>query len=204
MMLTGTSPTEQPKWTDERVAQFKDLYAQGLSHGQIGAFFGVSRNASIGKAHRLGLQGRTPARQPKPWIAAGISESAWHRRRAKASHRASQRRDGASADKPIYRRVRSAPANSFAPASIGSYATDLKPEAIADPVTLMELQAHHCRWPVDRSGEPMMYCGGDSVLGFSYCAGHCRMAYTSRPSYYLRKQEYFSDRRVSKTGRRAA
>jgi GcrA cell cycle regulator len=181
--LMGKSPTERFKWTDERVAQFRDLYAQGLSHGQIGAFFGITRNACIGKAHRLGLAQRAPARQPKPWIDAGVSESTWHRRLAKASHRASQGQDGASGE-PRYRRDTSSIGHSFQVATIGTYATDLTPEIIAHPVTLMELEPHHCRWPHDRDGEPMMYCGANRFIDIdgrrhAYCAGHCRMAHVA-------------------------
>jgi GcrA cell cycle regulator len=179
MMLIGTSPTEKFKWTDERVAEFRDKYALGWSHSQLGAHFGVSRNASIGKAHRLGLQGQAPPRKPKPWVDVGVSERTWHRRQAKASHRASQGQGGASKDKPAYHRNRSLPAHSFVPVTFGRYATDLEPEAIANPVTLMELQEHHCHWPHDIPGEPMMYCGADSVLGLSYCPRHCRMAYVA-------------------------
>ena len=46
-------------WTDERVVLLRELWAQGLSASQIAARLGgVSRNAVIGKAHRLGLEGR--------------------------------------------------------------------------------------------------------------------------------------------------
>jgi hypothetical protein len=180
MMLIGTSPirkSEWFKWTEERVAEFKDLYAQGWSHSQLGAYFGTSRNASIGKATRLGLPGRAKARKLKAWVDAGISERTWHRRQAKASHRAFEGQGGASKDKPTYRRNVNALAHSFAAVTIGREATDLEPEVIANPVTLMELQDHHCRWPHDRDGEPMMYCGAGNVTGLPYCFRHCRMAY---------------------------
>ena len=172
MMLIGTSPTEQPKWTEDRVAEFRDKYALGWSHSQLGAHFGVSRNASVGKAHRLGLQHRARARRPEPWVDAGVSQRTWYRQQAQASHRLLEARGGAS-----YRRNRSAPAHSFEAVTIGDEATDLAPEVVANPVTLLELQEHHCRWPHDRDGEPMMYCGADSVRGLPYCARHCRMAY---------------------------
>ena len=191
-MLIGTSHSfEKFKWTDERVAEFRDKYALGWSHSQLGAHFGVSRNASIGKAHRLGLQGQAPPRKPKPWIDAGVSERTWHRRQAKASHRASQGQGGAS-----YRRDHSAPAHSFVPVTIGRYATDLKQEINNNPVTLMELQEHRCRWPHDCPGEPMMYCGANSVHGFSYCARHCCMAYVAPRKHYDRWQSRWSSARV--------
>jgi GcrA cell cycle regulator len=55
-------------WTDERVEQLKSLWTEGLSASQIArALGGVTRNAVIGKVHRLGLAGRaTPARSDRP------------------------------------------------------------------------------------------------------------------------------------------
>lgn len=55
-------------WTDERVEQLKQLWADGLSASQIARQLGgVTRNAVIGKVHRLGLAGRaTPARAERP------------------------------------------------------------------------------------------------------------------------------------------
>ena len=49
-------------WTDERVEKLKRLWAEGLSASQIAAQLGgVSRNAVIGKVHRLNLPGRAKA-----------------------------------------------------------------------------------------------------------------------------------------------
>lgn len=45
-------------WTDERIEQLKALWADGLTTGEIGKQLGVSKNAVVGKAHRLGLKGR--------------------------------------------------------------------------------------------------------------------------------------------------
>ena len=55
-------------WTDERVEQLKQLWSEGLSASQIARQLGgVTRNAVIGKVHRLGLAGRaTPARAERP------------------------------------------------------------------------------------------------------------------------------------------
>ena len=55
-------------WTDERVEQLKSLWTEGLSASQIArALGGVTRNAVIGKVHRLGLAGRaTPTRSDRP------------------------------------------------------------------------------------------------------------------------------------------
>lgn len=54
-------------WTDERIQRLKDLWSQGLSASEIAETLGeVSRNAVIGKAHRLGLSGRPSPIKKKP------------------------------------------------------------------------------------------------------------------------------------------
>lgn len=54
-------------WTDERVQRLKDLWSQGLSASEIADLLGdISRNAVIGKAHRLGLSGRPSPIKKKP------------------------------------------------------------------------------------------------------------------------------------------
>lgn len=45
-------------WNDERIELLKSLWAEGLTTGEIGKRLGVSKNAVVGKAHRLGLKGR--------------------------------------------------------------------------------------------------------------------------------------------------
>jgi GcrA cell cycle regulator len=53
-------------WTDERIEQLRELWAEGLTTGEIGKRLGVSKNAVVGKAHRLGLKGRpSPIKRSK-------------------------------------------------------------------------------------------------------------------------------------------
>lgn len=53
-------------WTDDRIAKLKKLWAEGLTTGEIGKRLGVSKNAVVGKAHRLGLKSRpSPIRRTK-------------------------------------------------------------------------------------------------------------------------------------------
>lgn len=54
-------------WTDERVEELKRLWGEGLTTGEIGKALDVSKNAVVGKAHRLGLKGRpSPIKRGKP------------------------------------------------------------------------------------------------------------------------------------------
>jgi GcrA cell cycle regulator len=150
------------EWNEERIELLKTRWAAGLSGSLIAEEFGVSRNAVIGKIHRLGLgrargedSGRTTTTKDRGWRS--------HRQPRQA------RRRPFKLDVPRFLK------------DIGDQATELPPETIADPVTLIDLQPHHCRWPVDREGEPMMYCGaakcGEDYS--SYCAAHHRLAFAS-------------------------
>ena len=62
-------------WTDERIQQLKDLWSQGLSASEIADILGdITRNAVIGKAHRLGLSGRPSPIKKKPTRGATIHQ----------------------------------------------------------------------------------------------------------------------------------
>jgi len=143
-------------WTPERVEQLQGFVVAGLSCSQIAAQIGVTRNAVIGKIHRLGL---SPVRPPG---AAARSCPP----RARDPRAASQRRrlrllwsDGAVK-----------PEADVGPAPVES----------AEPCSLLDLAQGKCRWPVsDAAGgtADFVFCGNAAVDGLSYCAGHARMAY---------------------------
>jgi len=155
-------------WTDERVELLKKLWADGLSASQIAAEIGgVTRNAVIGKVHRLGLSGR------------GKTKSAGAQRPRKAAPRAP------SAPAPIAQPVR----NNVVVAS--SFAADSRQDAepaslpaedvvvpLSERVTIMELRESMCRWPLgDPTTPEFRFCGARSVTGLPYCTHHARAAY---------------------------
>jgi GcrA cell cycle regulator len=51
------------------------------------------------------------------------------------------------------------------------------PPDFKNPVRLIELQSHHCRWPGDGCGPDLLCCGEPKLDGYPYCAPHCRIAY---------------------------
>jgi len=149
-------------WTDERVEQLKKLWEAGLSASQIASELGnITRNAVIGKVHRLGLSGR--AKSP--------SSSAPRQRKSRpASHMVRVQRPVARGNTAL--------------------AQVYEVEAMPDPVafdnvipmgqrrTLLELNEGTCRWPIgDPSSTDFFFCGGQSASGLPYCAHHCRIAY---------------------------
>jgi GcrA cell cycle regulator len=144
-------PSHSLGWTDARVETLTTLWRDGLSASQIAsALGGVTRNAVIGKLHRLGLSGRGKPATPG---------------RLRAS-RAPVRTPGA--------RVRSAAPRSAGAAAPHAPPTDdpgLVPEVAA-------LTAHVCRWPLgDPRAADFSFCGRAAAAGGPYCADHDRRAH---------------------------
>lgn len=170
-------------WTDERVEKLKKLWSEGLSASQIAAQLGgVSRNAVIGKVHRLNLPGRAKA--------GGNSATARTPKRPAVAPRA-----------PNYpSRV---PTRSIATRQQG--ATLLKEEVETDAVEqvkfrpasnvvvplsrhlgLTELTDRTCKWPVgDPLKEDFHFCGCESPDSSPYCGYHAKLAY--QPVHERRK-----------------
>ena len=150
-------------WTDERVELLKKLWSDGLSASQIAAELGgITRNAVIGKVHRLGLSGR----------AKSASSAAPRPRKARSStHMLRIGRGRRSAAIPRWRMpMRSRPKPT--------------PELIENIIpigqrrTILELTEQTCRWPIgDPGSSEFFFCGGNTIGGLPYCAYHSRVAY---------------------------
>jgi GcrA cell cycle regulator len=149
-------------WTDERIGLLKKLWSDGLSASQIAAEIGgVTRNAVIGKVHRLGLSGR----------AKNASNTAPRPRKARSpSH--------------IIRMARPSIRGNTALA----HAYEMEPEAtpglienvvpIGQRRTILELTEQTCHWPIGDPGSvEFFFCGGATIEGLPYCAYHSRVAY---------------------------
>lgn len=155
-------------WTDERVELLKKLWSDGLSASQIAAKIGggVSRNAVIGKVHRLGLSGRGKTK-------------------AVSTLRSRRVTRAPSAPAPLAQPVR----NNVTLASVSaSFAIEMETEIQAEEdavvvpmserVTIMDLRESMCRWPMGDPTKPeFRFCGAGSVTGLPYCPHHARVAY---------------------------
>ena len=156
-------------WTDDRVARLSKLWAEGLSASQIAADLGgVTRNAVIGKVHRLGLSGRV-----KPASGGGSKP-----RRKPSAPRAKY---GRSASRINGSRTAAATALKMDPDS--DVAVRPRPvEDIVVPIsrqlTLMQLTDTTCKWP---TGDPTMpgfsFCGHKSAEDKPYCEFHSKLAF---------------------------
>ena len=160
-------------WTDERVELLKRLWTEGLSASQIAARLsqGVTRNAVIGKVHRLNLAGR--AQQPR-------SSVPRVRQTREPSHPGARGRHihlpthGANALKPTMRaepQPRPLPIPEPKPLRLVDQPLDGR-------ITILHLSDKTCKWP---SGDPghddFCFCGHKPREGSPYCEYHARIAY---------------------------
>ena len=155
-------------WTDERVEILKKLWAEGLSASQIAARLGgVTRNAVIGKVHRLGLSGRaTPSRVPRP-------KPQRTREPSHPSKISSFRTAGSTALK--------VDAELDAEPLIEPEAAPLREVEVSPPgerCNILQLSDKTCRWPIGDPGtEEFCFCGSSPKAGQPYCAHHVQIAY---------------------------
>jgi GcrA cell cycle regulator len=145
-------------WTDERVETLKRLWLDGLSASQIAKQLGgVTRNAVIGKVHRLGLSGRAaPSKPARPVF--------------KAPRPQRPATSAPSAPRRIAEPVASSPAPTVpAPRYV---------EEAPGSATVLTLGAHMCKWPIgDPALETFTFCGRRTGGEGPYCGEHARVAY---------------------------
>ncbi len=196
-------------WTDERIDQLKTMWEKGMTASQIAeSLGGVSRNAVIGKAHRLSLESRpSPVKANDPEVKAAATDPS----PVTATPPPPKPAPRAAADVP---RQPAPPPSPFPPAiptgptgaqlrSIGPGgflrqgpgdqappATPAPPRRlvparpsaeIAGKTSLLDLNDRICKWPIGHPGEPDFHFCGDTVNpGFPYCVAHCGQAYQAQ------------------------
>lgn len=156
-------------WTDERVDLLKRLWAEGLSASQIATRLGeVTRNAVIGKVHRLGLSGRgTPSRAAQH--SRPRSKPVAPAQTAKITQFPTAGATALQAEPQAMPELAPAPK----PKSMLSVATSSH-----DKVNILQLSDKTCRWPVGEPGtESFHFCGCAPKSGLPYCERHAQVAY---------------------------
>ncbi len=136
-------------WTEEKVAKLKELWGKGNTASQIAEIIGgISRNAVIGKAHRLNLSAKIKTRTAT----------------------SSQNFENSNEEKNG--RIRKSRRSKFKSLIIEK---DFEPE---NPKQLEELDESSCKWPIGHPDEKSFYfCGRSSLKDFSYCKLHLLYAY---------------------------
>jgi len=186
-------------WTDERVETLKRMWTEGQSASQIAKELGgVTRNAVIGKVHRLGLSNRVGGKDESEEVA-----------EAPLLPVADEPAARPQAEQVAPREVAEKPAMAVAASTVGTNVTalplrkpiipagqplppqpslnEISPEALASVrevekhakrLTLMELTERTCKWPVgDPATEDFWFCGLPSLPGKPYCTAHVGVAF---------------------------
>lgn len=147
-------------WTTEAIERLKALWAEGHSTAEIGRRMGISKNAVVGKAHRLNLSAR-----PSPI-----------------------RRDATPRPAPVPRAPRPVPApmqRLVQPPVMRPAAPPAPPpQAVAPPVVRSfpvarpRVGSRSCCWPIGEPGTTgFRFCGGEPMAGKPYCTEHAALAY---------------------------
>ena len=192
-------------WTDERVETLKRMWGEGQSASAIAKELGgVTRNAVIGKVHRLGLSNRTDDSNSEPAAAAPAPKAEQPAPEKKAEKKPAAPKPEAepvaakpepAAEKPAI----VAPQPNFTPVPRRPIvpagqplppqpsANEISPEALASvrevekkarKLSLMELTERTCKWPIgDPATDKFWFCGLPSQAGKPYCEAHVGVAF---------------------------
>jgi len=176
-------------WTDERVELLKKMWSEGQSASQIAKELGgVTRNAVIGKVHRLGLSNRAGAGTAAAKPAAREKPSA-KPETAEAPAAAPETRE---AETPVVEKPAATPARrpiipAGQPLPPQPSANEISPEALANvrevekkakKISLMELTERTCKWPIgDPATDEFWFCGLAVQPGKPYCEAHVSVAF---------------------------
>jgi len=195
-------------WTEERMERLKKMWADGATASQIAdELGGVSRNAVIGKAHRLGLEQRPspvkPGEEKEKKTAAAAQPAVAAPKSAAPRADAPAPRPAPTAPVVTGAPQRPSPPDNMQYRSIGPGGfirqgpgeqqapippapprrlVPAKPSPeVADKTGLLDLNDRICKWPIGHPGEPdFHFCGEQANPGFPYCVQHCGVAYQAQ------------------------
>lgn len=167
-------------WTEERVTLLTQLWGDGKTAAEIAKELGgVTRNAVIGKAHRLKLSNRlSPIKKNAVKPAAKTQKPEIKKAAAKKTAPVTKKpsNDVAEKPEPPKRRRRAI----------------VEPEFTGEGVSMAELREKTCRWPIgDPKEADFKFCGCDLLAGLPYCSAHAQVAYQAATRNRILKAEDF-------------
>ena len=162
-------------WTDDRIEMLKAHWQAGMTASQIAEALGqgVSRNAVIGKAHRLGLEARPSPVKVTEAAAAVVA----------AVVGAVQGAIEGAIGGAIEHVIGGTPPAALAPAAKAPPKRPSRAAPAAKPArtTLLDLSEKVCKWPIGHPGETdFHFCGKPAQVSFPYCSEHCAIAYQAQ------------------------
>lgn len=153
-------------WNEEHISILKREWGKGLSSSRIGLLVHKSRNAVIGKAHRLNLERLAPTPQRRGGTNGSVIPMVITKRKKPNNFPSVPRSPRPEGWVPMPRRQPPRPH-----AKTIGFTT--KP-----PITIMELRSTTCRAPMGKGEDGMeTYCGGETFMNKSFCEGHCALFY---------------------------
>ncbi|MBD0864523.1 MAG: GcrA cell cycle regulator [Rhodobacteraceae bacterium] len=186
-------------WTDERVKILKKMWEEGQSASQIAdKLGGVTRNAVIGKVHRLGLPRRshraTPVPKPKPKPEPVKEVKTIVARAEPVECEPAVEPVPTPKAKPAHKAI--IPADQPLPPQPST--NEISPEVLAKvnevekkakKLTLMDLTERTCKWPIgDPDSDDFWFCGLPVQAGKPYCEAHVSVAFQPMsPRRYRRR-----------------
>ncbi|MEC9197159.1 MAG: GcrA family cell cycle regulator [Pseudomonadota bacterium] len=182
-------------WTDERVELLKKMWGEGQSASQIAKELGgVTRNAVIGKVHRLGLSNRTAAANSSAASPQTEAKAAAPKPKAEPKPKPAPKPEPVKAEaapapepRPVPTPARKAIIPAGQPLPPQPSANEISAEALAKvsevekkakKLTLMDLTERTCKWPVGDPATPdFWFCGLPVQQGKPYCEAHVGVAF---------------------------
>jgi GcrA cell cycle regulator len=188
-------------WTDERVATLKNMWKDGASAADIAKTLGkgVTRNAVIGKAHRMGLSGRpSPIKKSDEIKKSSAKAAKGTKTAAKKSEpkkavikkvvtkvndlepkvKSTAKKKAEAETKPVKTKVKKTHAEKEA--ALEAIKLEAEQRPVDGGVALIDLSERMCKWPFgDPQEDDFTFCGKEIYAGKPYCSSHVIMAYQS-------------------------
>ena len=161
------------EWTEETISRLRSLWQEGLSTAEIGRRLSITKNAVVGKAHRLILPPRPSPIRKTPGGAEAMS--------LRPARREAPRPPRAGAPQSV--RVatpRPTPATPAAVTPLRVIVPAPEPAAVAMRPAVFETRrrGQSCCWPLGDPGtKQFRFCGGEPLQGKPYCSEHAQLAY---------------------------
>ena len=159
---------QKMSWNEENVARLRELWDQGLPTAQIGKLIGFTKNAVVGKAHRIGLESR-----PSP------------------IRRTAVKPDRKKARSPVIPKL-----NFETSKEITN--TQNQEAVTFQPVVkslFTQLKKRGCEWPEGHPDEPEFhFCGKERFEEKPYCLNHCAIAYIIPEKEEVEQQQVVNSR----------
>ncbi len=171
-------------WNDKKIEKLKQLWDKGMPTAEIGKKLGFSKNAIVGKVHRLGLSNRnSPIKTSVAKIKKDVSKSVDIKKEklVKVKSEISE----TSSKKSLKEKVLQSKNE--------SQKTNLeksKGDSLVKGVPLVELTLDRCCWPIDNpNSDDFTFCGKKVFKNKPYCLEHCLVAYTNSANSAEEKEQ---------------